>query len=416
MMISDGRRIMQTFNKFLENCFKIKQFRNVDVKDESVDIQYCDEDGKFKDLSIQFDEGEIKPEYAEVKNIKQYHFSTNKTLNFILFDSLASMKDKNKIIENAICKIRLTKDIGDDVLIFNVFKHVADFDKINTAYEKILCSDIIKENVVAVYLEWKSEKEQIYDDIEVNKIINSLLIYLSIKEGIILENPYNMFKNSDIETALDVDFQLATDNEPVQYFLQAEKLDMPNFKYLEYYHILEYYFLHHKIQEIDGMIKELVAINMIQNDKGEDRSYYYKLGELYNYYSEDKDSNELNQLEYLIRNNLGFNIIRSILEKHFNDYKFLIESILNIQETVIQTEGVLEKKQKKKFLDKIGENEKNIFCNGIARRIYKIRNKIVHTKKYEKEDVFLPTQLNFDSLQNDLKLIRLLSYTLTTKK
>ena len=48
----------------------------------------------------------------------------------------------------------------------------------------------------------------------------------------------------------------------------------------------------------------------------------------------------------------------------------------------------------------------------LGKRIYKIRNAIVNTKKYESESIFIPTADNFKLLDKDIKLIRLLSYEL----
>lgn len=409
---------MQNYKEFLIDCFqKLKKFKNINIEDEKINVEYKIKDDEPNSLFIEFVENEIETEYNEVKSFGEYYIATDKAINFILFDTLGVMKDKEFTIENSLCRITLTKDIGDDVLLFNVFKHIVEFSKVDQVVEKSLCSELIREDVVAVYLQWNYDnKDIVNDEFEINKIINSVLCFLSVSKGFVLDNPYNILNNKHFNLPLEVDFKLATNREPVQYFLQAEKLDMPHFKYLEYYHVLEYYFLHHKIEEIDKMIKELVAINMIENDKGKDRTYFYKLAELYKYYSEDNDKREDKQLEFLIREYLGFRLIKSILEKHFENYTFLKEIKFDISETIINIDGVIDKKSKgKKFLDRIEEKDKMLFCNAIAKRIYKIRNNIVHTKKYEKDEVFTPTQSNFDSIKDDLKFIRLLAYSMMTK-
>ena len=393
------------------------EFEQVTEKDKievlKIDEQHIDlKITKTELVTLEFESEDINAEFEQVIWVGKYAILTKDDLTLFVYDSLGEIKSEI-LLENEDIKVILTKELGDEILALNCFKDIIDFDKINK--EKVYYSELLKDGIIKVYIELKHEGIKIANDFDVQKFINSILSNISLNYGIILDSPYNIIDIMDNEKLINVELKLTNDFEPILYFLEGERSKIPHFKYLEYYHVMEYYFLHHKIKQIDSLIKELIYINKIDRDIGQKESYYYKLANLYKHYSQEADEKELPQLQYLIREDIGFLYLIDILKNNYDDIEFIKRPIFSINDSAVQISYICNDKRGKSFKDlseiTIGDREQ--FCNSVANRIYKIRNSIVHTKKFEKDNIFVPNSENFKALYNDLKLIRLLAYTLT---
>lgn len=400
----------------LEDLFKNKikkKYKVSEIKRDEISVKCNGEN-----FILGFDDSELEDELKLVEEFKDYVIKGKDFINFILIDSSNSLNDKYVVeVENSLIKkIKINNEISDSIILFNNFEYVVDERKIKYNEGNII-SDIIRDEIVLCEVEIKSGC-----NIDVDNIINSILMHLSFSKGILLDKPERLLKDNDERVNIDDTFLVIKDNEPMLYFLIAEKSNYLHYKYLEYYHVLEYYFLEHKVNALDNMIKELISERL--TGIALEESYYTKLNNIYKHF-EDKEkrkmSSEIEELQYVINKELGYKKIKYILSQYFNDIKFLSKSIFNEDETKIDLGSIL--KNKGNFnSDNIKEereldlNITTAFCNSLSKRIYKIRNSIVHTKKYESNILFTPTNEKVNTLKEDLKLIRFISYYLMKNK
>ena len=142
------------------------------------------------------------------------------------------------------------------------------------------------------------------------------------------------------------------------------------------------------------------------NSTGE---YYKGLLSLYNLYGKKEKIGEEEQIKMVIGEILGFNSIKSWLISHNLEIKFLSKKLFDDENTKVDISKVFTQSSNA-WSQNVADIDKQAFCNAIANRIYKIRNFIVHTKKGERDVVFTPDLKSFESLNEDLKFIRLLSF------
>lgn len=250
--------------------------------------------------------------------------------------------------------------------------------------------------------------------LEVDKILYSLLVQVAYLHSLNFKNPRNSIIKSndhfseDVEI-LDVRFKKVKDSEPLLYFLAAEEMEYPHLKYLEYYHVLEYYFNYANIKKIDGIINDLVTIRLQSSGTLED-SYYDKFSTLMKYHNDQQQKKgEENRLIDILSNDIRYPLIAT--SNLVEDLSFLSKPLFGFQNTKINLSNVY---NNRKFKEKVSEPDQAKFCEELGKRIYKIRNFIVHTKKYERENVFIPSQNNYAVLANDIKLIRGIAYLMIT--
>lgn len=248
----------------------------------------------------------------------------------------------------------------------------------------------------------------------IDQIIFSLLSQISFEHNLLFNNPraqlLKPIENSlDSRRDLQIEFKMNTDTEPLLYFLAAEEMEYPHLKYLEYYHVLEYYFNHARVKKINEILNHLLTLKL-KSKSNDDSIPYDKFSSLMDYHFNAQKNKELDQLTEIIQDDIKYRLIVDSMNEDGIDPKFLKESIFNIEETVIANYTDVYDRQSKLLKTRPSPGSEEVFCKELSRRIYKIRNHIVHTKKYEHPTVFIPNQENFQALSNDLKLIRTLAF------
>ena len=249
-----------------------------------------------------------------------------------------------------------------------------------------------------------------------SQVLNSILVKLSYDYGIRFINPFESFEKAKRNTkeCKKLTWLEFGENEPIQYFLSAESHEFPHFRFLDYYHVIEYYFLVSSINTFSQKLNDLINIKIAGKSQLSDSQTWNRYKDIYKAYSKTDEIYEKDQIKTVIRELIGFDTIRAIIEDNNINLSNIQSTIFDDNETTVSVHKIFEPKTSK-FKETITDTEKETFCNEVAYRIYKIRNKIVHTKKGEKIDVFIPTEANFKQMANDIELIRLLAFNLIVK-
>ncbi|MDA1602060.1 hypothetical protein PDL10_16890 [Bacillus cereus] len=414
-MTTSTNSIDTKINKFLKKAFYENDY----------DIEIVGDELKIKDkeeidniLTISYEE--LTAEFAAVNFHGPYYTVGENFINFILFDN-RNVFNGEKITINGFCEGKIVKEYNSLALLISNIDKVINYDSFKQNRSCIL-EDVIDRKVLICELKIENELLEggISDsekELRINQIINSVLSQIALKFNVVLHNPRNLLSQSTnnkevLGEEASISVKYIKDYEPVLYFLAAEEIDFPHLKYLEYYHVLEYYFLHKRVKAMDGIIQQLISTKLVSGNNIYDGSYYLELNELIKYKFDTDFNKEISQLKDIILTDIGFNSIKVILTRHGLNLGFLSKPLFNIDETIVSNLNKVYNTSQKSFKEEPKEEDKNLFCNELAKRIYKIRNHIVHTKKFEKSHVFVPSQENYEALKNDITLIRLLSHFL----
>lgn len=195
-------------------------------------------------------------------------------------------------------------------------------------------------------------------------------------------------------------------NDLIFFFESAQKVPFNHIKYLEYYHVLEYFATSVAIKRNNNILKDLVQV-----------------------YLEEKDYDKLSNLAENLYKSLPLPVkdemVKEVLKRV--DYNYIVDMI---NEHKLGKELIKEKWganglfpqgcidnnfNMKKGVNKMTEEE---FYNNLYNRIYKIRNNIVHSKLQFQNinKKFIPDKDNLKALEPDLTLIKILSYNLAKKE
>lgn len=409
---------ISNFN-FIEELNQALDSYNVNFKAQ----EETDELGKFvdengKEIILKCDYESYKLEMNNIKYYDDYLLVGEDFIVCILYDSNNTLRNINQITftNNIKGNIKTSKD-SIPILTTNIDKIfriiTLDFDYI----DEINIDELVEDNIVI--LEIENIEKLIIDEKPnldlINELIYSILVSLAKEKGIILsyrKNDYlDLSKNSSqpIQNDFDMSINKINNVECMQYFMSAEEIQAPHFKYLEYYHIIEYYFLKTSINKTKELIKNAVTIQLV-NGPIDDNDYYKLFEQMFNHYLKKGDENkEEVQLRHVICDDLGveviFPILSSLLSSEF-DFKFLGEPLFNDNTVRIQNLNSFYDKKNNKFKDGLSPELKNDFCEELCNRIYKIRNYCVHTKKSENYNILTPIKSNLKSLEKDIILIR----------
>ena len=201
----------------------------------------------------------------------------------------------------------------------------------------------------------------------------------------------------------------------IEYFLAAENTQYLHLKYLEYYHILEYYFLHETKEKIKKLLTNLFTSVVLRGEILTDEKYYEIGKSFFDYYVHKDDFKEIEQLKGVI-NEIGYQRIAELCNENNITTAFLSKKKFGQDTTKIDIGEVRKKKKDERFKTNVKQEDAKKFCDALAERIYKIRNHIVHTKKGEYEEIFTPNSKNLKELKEDVSLIRTLSFSLMVSK
>ncbi|APG65413.1 hypothetical protein LPB136_08620 [Tenacibaculum todarodis] len=187
-------------------------------------------------------------------------------------------------------------------------------------------------------------------------------------------------------------------NDLVLHYQKAISSDSIDHQYLSYYHVMEYFF--EKIYNddvIDTIRQELTKPNFSYKRQRDVKGLVSTIQKKLRYRNEEFSINELEALELT-------------LKKYISDIEMFTESLDELSETLLDyykgNEVSFCQGQKVDFKN---TNKEEIYRN-LAKRIYKTRNAIVHSKENEKSK-YVPFK-NDKDLINELYLMRLIAETL----
>jgi hypothetical protein len=380
-------------------------------------VKITKNDGTYT-TNIIINASDISEELLSIKCYGDFYLCGEGFLNFIAFDR-KSLIDDNIIKLDGAFKGSIRKNCSFNSLLLSNLENVFDMSKVELNNDNNI-EDLIKDEIIICELNWEDNRIAVNEN-DVDKLINSVFAHASFCESILLTNPRNLLRNDIKEktsrTETNIKVKLIKDDEPMHYFLSAEKIEYPHLQYLEYYHVLEYYFLHKRMEDMEKVIKEVVSIELSGSKPTNESHYYDKMTEFMSFYFGRDENNELYQLEHIINNDLGYSLIKDLINNQEFDIAFLKKEVFGLDETAIEIKSVCKAEGgKNKIVAVKDQTIRKVFCDGIARRIYRIRNIIVHTKKFEKKSLFVPNNANFDILRKDIDLIRMLAFSLMTKK
>ena len=409
----DFRKDKFDLSKSILNAFKLKEnSHTVIINNNEITI----ENEQQEKVIFTFDKLSYDAEIDEVKKFDDFIVAGDTFINLMLldpFNQLSTFAPNHEIKIEGKYKGRITKTINDGLLFtnFGAILREHTWNQLTVLSTPIDIESLFKPNLYTLEIT-NADNDLIDSDFKINKVVSSVLVHLAFKEGLYLEINKDFYhvNQKSIQQFAKVEYLVSDNPEPLLYFLSGEKINHPHLKYLEYYHVIEYFFLHSSINKIDKIINELFTLKLSQGSQKSKDNYLEKLTELYVLYGKNQKIYEDEQLRLVINELLGFDALQSFIEMHGFQMKEISSVIFGYAETKIDIGPVVDKDGK--FKTGLSLETKQKFCNEVAKRIYRIRNFIVHTKKGEKESIFTPTNENFDTLAQDLNFIRLLSFRL----
>lgn len=410
----------QAITKSLESIFSRENYNivfeedNLSIVSLETNINVCQI--PFEDLGPELEQ--IR-EYEEYLTVGDSFFNT--TVNLESISSNVKKIDFNGLYQGSIEKDQLPLGL----ILLNA-SYTIDITKVDNNQEKPI-EDLLNDDLFIITVtrdglydllssETKNRTpEEIFE--EIDKIIYSILAQISYEHRLLFKYPRNSNK-TEIETIessreiLEITYKKSNDLEPLLYFLAAEEMEYPHLKYLEYYHVLEYYFDHIRIKKIDGIINKLVSIRLQSKSYFND-SYYNEFSSLMSYHADQQSKKgEESRLTEILTEMIGYDLITS--SHILPEYKFLASPTLEIEETKFSRLNDVYDIQTAQFRTELTDSKKDAFCQELGRRIYRIRNFIVHTKKFERKNIFVPNQKNYEDLNKDIKLLRGIAYLMIT--
>jgi hypothetical protein len=362
-----------------------------------------------------FDEREYKDEMAPLKKADDCIVYGDNFINFLLHDKDNTLKNNCEIEIDGGIKGKIIKRYDYlGILTTNLDKviNINSFDYANS----VAFADIIRPETVICELTNIDIKGIFKDKEELSKLIYSVLSYLSFHFNITLEYPkdsfiYNSLKAKEYDK---LNLMKISNLDCMHFFISAERMTYPHFKYVEYYHIVEYYFLSRSIDYIKKMIKNIITVEMYQNKKPEDSDYYDIFDNISHYANRDQNR-ELIQITSIFTEDMGYAFLHDVLNKLDIKLNFLETPLFNDPKTKVNLSKTIYADKKNKLLFSSPE-EGIAFCSELASRVYSIRNYCVHTKKSEKHAILTPTSANFAYLEKDIILLRSISFAFMTQR
>lgn len=379
-------------------------------------IEILGSDGE-KVSELNFGENDISHELAAIKNYDNWIIAGEDFINIVLYDEKKSIQEGKtiKLLSGTNGVITKSSEIMGIHLtnINKVFRKV-DFSQ----QDSFEVSELLKEDVVIGELRdinpYNAESKD-FDTEILDKYIYSSLLSLAHSKGVVLK--YRTDDSRKIETIGDseLNVKLVNNIECVRYYLSAENTQQEHFKYVEYYHVLEYYFLYDAIKKIKKSIKEVVTANLVAEEWSDDKNYKFFMQLFNHYFDRKEENNELTQLKRIINDEIGFSLLTDIILKVNDKPKWLTNKLFDDIKTKVDISKIFNTYSNTYTLkESIGSLDKNNFCNEISQRIYAVRNYCVHSKKSEEIKLLVPTPENLNQLSNDILLVRSIAFALIT--
>ncbi len=182
------------------------------------------------------------------------------------------------------------------------------------------------------------------------------------------------------------------DIEPLSMYWHAENMmGMPLQEYFSYYQAIEYYFTVYSFEEAQRKVRNLLKNPLFNIDNDKDLSKVLNIVKYSN--SSNSFGNELSQLKATIKACVNLDELREWIVNDFERTAYFeSKKAKKISKTTI----------KASFLD-------DDFIDAIAKRIYEIRCRIVHTKGTDDNvDILHPFSNEANEIKHDLELISIL--------
>lgn len=342
----------------------------------------------IKNSSMDIDCGKIytKPQRDHV----------NKLIFWMQELDLLSVEVKEQIKKNTESSMEYTLDqlIRDDVIMFEYIKEKSvdiSMDHLLTEVESML---------------YDCRARLGYMD---NIIFNS--------PPIILENKVSkMIRTID---KIDVYNSKKYHLDAYAFFVNGCKEMDHRFKFLEFYHVIEYFFYSNQIKNMKELVREVIFKEKSMQFHSDDERFY-TIKRLYDALESDRNnSKELDLFQGLLIETVTFESLYDHIKDM--DLNFLTKEAISLDKTKIEMSRIATNNKKKKVLeinekDKIEKNEQDKFLISLAKRLYEMRNFIVHSTKYKTKlnEVFSPRLENKIELM-DIELIKKISFILINK-
>jgi hypothetical protein len=364
--------------------------------------------------TILFDDDDINTELSNVTKAQGNFVVLNEnTLQFVLVSkkTIEETIHLGGVYNGSIAKLaeNMYAIITQNISLLDVSKISisGEYELKDLLKEDLYICEIILPNIRVTEDNVKKIKTSIIMDILYHRLINFTL----------LENK-DIMNTLDIKTNEDINTIIYSDEVPLEYFILAEKIEFVNFKYLEYYHVIEYYFMIFSKKKIAIIMSDLITNTFLKNKKLDDDFLYDTYKNFMNPHRVNNDDfKEHTQLLELFKS-LNYDLtVDAINSSSLSDVDFLLKDLNQVKNTkIIVFNCFNSNKTKKKLLRSCTDEEKESFMIALAERIYKIRNYIVHTKKGELNSaVFHPSHDNLKELNKDVLLIRELSRVILIK-
>lgn len=217
-------------------------------------------------------------------------------------------------------------------------------------------------------------------------VLFSISSKLHINLNLLNDQPrsnYRWFENFDEESAMLSDAELPNIKniykfEPLSYYLNANVCDeLPFYQFLQYYHCFEYFFPECRVMRNNSNLTLVNKTNCLRS----------LINFVLKFLKKKKFGGELEDLNYLFS--------KYFEEKKLYDY---IKTYSVLRKYYFETNNY---NKLSKFEIK---HSKSISLKKLAKRFYKIRNAIVHSKSDENR--IEPNEENFVLLRNDIKLVK----------
>lgn len=344
------------------------------------------------------------------------------TINFNFFEPFNEIS----------CKVKVRNILGDtDELIFcsDEYKLLSDnfVSKLKQTphfaeQTEFKLEEIFRKDIAIIELKiprQRLKESEIFS--RAHDIINQCLVNLSFEKNINLYIPdkHSTSDSVDVRQYETIELNLSSSEnlEAYRFFLDAEKNMDIRFKYLDYYHVIEYFFYGERLKALESLVENVIrmekikAYNLIDNYER-----LNKLRELFNDLEDlEKSSKEKLMFEQLVQSDyVSFdNIIQSIGDLSSKEVKILKKDTLGLKGTAVECIPYKDNGKRKS----LSSENKSLFLQRLTNRLYEIRNYIVHSTKYKvKTD---HQQVYTSDIKNgvtavDIKFIRTIAYLLLT--
>jgi hypothetical protein len=304
-------------------------------------------------------------------------------------------------------------------LLINNLVHALDKSLIVNETLEYNIYNLINKNFICMSVEIDE------DDLDIaNKVKNNAIVELSFRFG---------YKINDISANFnkDIDFKyfdipqipqklpICELEEPLLFFMLAEKIQYPNFKFIEYYHIIEYFFHLNTKNEILKAMQDFMISEKWRNQNSKD--FMDGLYDTVSTIAEQslEGGREKTLIQKVFSQLIGYDTLAEAIDSIgvSEVENALKQNKHKLKEYVVSLKTVAQKDNPRvKCLDYNNDDEKNNLCIAYANRIYRTRNTLVHTRKGDDTPyIFKYEKTQIESLHIDIKIIRFLAKKIIEK-